>query len=306
MGLPVPPVFFYQDKNTNKLLVVDGHQRLRSIVDFFSGEFGDDNARGEKPSFTLIGLDEKSPFLDATYESLQKKHNEAAYNKLNNSVLRSFVIKQINPHDNTSIFQIFERLNTGGVILQGQEIRNCIYEGPFNDTLSGRDRKNSLNKYKPWRKIFGSAAEDKRQRDVELILRFLALFYNLDAYEKPMKKFLNDFMRDNRRATGERLEEFKTVFRKTCDAVVEYLGEKPFHIHAGLNAAVYDSVFTAFATNLDVLANKYVTKSSRSQLKMKFELLTKNKAYLKLVSAATTDEDVIPKRIRIAKRILFG
>jgi hypothetical protein len=279
---------------------------LRSIVDFFSGKFGDDNAKGDKPDFTLLGLDEKSPYLNATYESLQKKNNESAFNKLNNSVLRSIVVKLINPKDHTSVFQIFERLNTGGVILQGQEIRNCIYEGPFNDLLSARNKQNSLNKYKTWRKIYGSVSEDKRQRDVELILRFLALFYDLSSYEKPMKKFLNDFMHENRQASSERLAEFGSLFRRTCDTVIEHLGEKPFHIHAGLNAAVYDSVFTAFAANLDKLSKESATKRSRTRLRIKFNLLTKNRAYLKLVSAATTDEDVVPKRINMAKKILFG
>ena len=116
MGLPVPPVFFYQERETNKLLVVDGQQRLRSIVYFFSGLFGEpDSKEGEVP-FTLTGLADRSPYLDATYQTL-RDGNEAAFNKLNNSVLRSFVVKQIDPQDDTSIFQIFERLNTGGVIL---------------------------------------------------------------------------------------------------------------------------------------------------------------------------------------------
>jgi hypothetical protein len=299
MGLPVPPVFFYQERGTNKLLVVDGQQRLRSIVYFFAGSFGEaDSKEGEVP-FNLIGLDERSPYLDSTYQSLKTK-NEAAFNKLNNSVLRSFVVKQIDPQDDTSIFQIFERLNTGGVILQGQEIRNCIYDGPFNDSL------NELNKYGPWRKIFGSAAEDKRKRDVELILRFLALFYNRRHYEKPMKQFLNTFMKVNRRAAAATVGGYETLFRRTSDAVIAALGEKPFHIHTGLNAAVYDSTFTVFAGHLDTLDTKYDTAKTRSKLRERFEQLTTNPAYLKLVSTGTTDEDIIPKRIRKADKVLFG
>jgi hypothetical protein len=298
MGLPVPPVFFYQERGTNKLLVVDGQQRLRSIVYFFSGLFGEPES-GEGIPFTLIGLDEKSPYLDATYESL-RDGNEAAFNKLNNSVLRSFVVKQIDPQDDTSIFQIFERLNTGGVILQGQEIRNCIYEGPFNDSL------NELNKYAPWRKIFGSGAEDKRKRDVELILRFLALFYTRKTYEKPMKQFLNGFMKTNRKASPARVAEFETLFRRTSDAVIGALGEKPFHIHTGLNAAVYDSTFTVFANNLPAIDARYTRAKHRNQLRTRFERLTTDPAYLKLVSTGTTDEDIIPKRIRKAEKVLFG
>jgi len=292
MGLPVPPVFFYQERGTNKLLVVDGQQRLRSIAYFFSGLFGEPEY-GEQTPFALVGLDEKSPYLNVTYKTL-RDDNEAAFNKLNNSVLRSFVVKQIDPQDDTSIFQIFERLNTGGVILQGQEIRNCIYDGQFNDLL------NELNKYAPWRKIFGSMAEDKRKRDVELILRFLALFYTRDTYEKPMKQFLNTFMKKNRRAAAPRLEDFGKLFRKTCDAVIQALGERPFHIHTGLNAAVYDSTFIVFASNLEK------AKKHLRQLEERFVELTKNQGYLKLVSTGTTDEDIIPKRIKKAEQALFG
>jgi uncharacterized protein with ParB-like and HNH nuclease domain len=299
MGLPVPPVFFYQERGTNKLLVVDGQQRLRSIVYFFSGKFGEPNSKEGEVPFNLTGLAERSPYLDATYQKL-KDHNEEAFNKLNNSVLRSFVVKQIDPQDDTSIFQIFERLNTGGVILQGQEIRNCIYDGSFNDSL------NELNKYAPWRKIFGSIAEDKRKRDVELILRFLALFYTRKTYQKPMKQFLNTFMKVNRRSAPDKIQEFENLFKKTCDAVKEALGEKPFHIHTGLNAAVYDSIFTVFASNLATFAEDYSTDKARNKLRERFEELTKTPAYVKLTSTGTTDEDIIPKRIKKAEQALFG
>ncbi len=68
IGLPVPPVFFYQQRGTNKLLVVDGQQRLRSIVYFFSGKFGDEP---DDPVFNLIGLSPKSKFYEQTYYQLK-------------------------------------------------------------------------------------------------------------------------------------------------------------------------------------------------------------------------------------------
>ena len=207
--------------------------------------------------------------------------------------------KQIDPQDDTSIFQIFERLNTGGVILQGQEIRNCIYDGSFNESL------NRLNEYNPWRKLFGSDIADKRKRDVELILRFFALFYNRTHYEKPMKQFLNSFNRVNRRADQGTITKYELLFKRTCDAVMATLGEKPFNIHRGLNAAVYDSIFTAFAGNLTKFDIHYKTAAARAMLKKRFEQLTTTPAYLKLVSVGTTDEKVIPKRIRKAERSLF-
>jgi uncharacterized protein with ParB-like and HNH nuclease domain len=290
MGLPVPPIFLYLDRD-NKLLVVDGHQRLASIAYFYSGEFGERKTGVTPVPFELIGLDEKSPYLLATYEKL-KLENDAAYQKLNNSVMRSFVVKQIDPQDDTSIFQIFERLNTGGVFLRPQEIRNCIYEGPFNTAL------NALNKYDSWRKIFGSTFEDKRKRDAELILRFFALFHK-SPYKRPMKKFLNDFMEEHRRATPEELEILEDLFKQTTDAVLRALGPKPFNLTTGMNAAVYDATFVAFARNLNNV-------TAHHKLREKFEELKGNKTFLKLVSQHTTDEDNVPKRIRKANRALFG
>ena len=299
MGLPVPPVFFYLERGSNKLLVVDGQQRLRSIVYFFSGLFGEKDSKEGEVLFDLIGLDAKSPYLNVTFESLRDT-DEQAFNKLNNSVLRSFVVKQIDPDDDTSIFQLFERLNTGGVILQGQEIRNCIYDGSFNDCL------NRLNAYEPWRKLFGSTAEEKRKRDVELILRFLALFYQRSAYKKPMKQFMNTFIKTNRAASDPQVTEYETLFKRTCDAVMEVLGEKPFHIHTGLNAAVYDSTFIVFADNLAKLESEYKSEEDRKTLREKFNQLTAESGYVKLVSTGTTDEDIISKRLKKAGKVLFG
>lgn len=298
MGLPVPPVFFYQERGTNKLLVVDGQQRLRSLVYYFSGKFGEPNTP-EQTNFNLIGLDERSPYFNYSFEGLREQ-NEEAFNKLNNSVLRAFVVKQIDPADDTSIFQIFERLNTGGVILQGQEIRNCLYDGTFNTAL------NELNKYTAWRKILGRKDEDKRKRDVELVLRFLALFYNRRAYKKPMKQFLNVFMRSHKRAEQSEIDGFKRLFTRTADAVLEILGEKPFHIHTGLNAAVFDSIFTAFAENLNVIDAGYGSNKDKAELKARYKELTKDQSYLKLVTTGTTDQDIIPKRIKKAEKVLFG
>lgn len=299
MGLPVPPVFFYQDREDSKLLIVDGHQRLRSIMYFFSGSFGDKESGQEVVPFNLVGLNERSPFFNATFQTLEET-DQTAINRLKNSVLRAFVMKQLEPNDDTSIFQVFERLNTGGMILQGQEIRNCIYEGEFNNLLR------ELNKGDAWRQIMGKKTEDKRMRDVELILRFFALFYNLSHYEKPMKGFLNNFMRVHRKPSEAKKKEFEDLFTQTAEAVIKYLGPRPFHILRGLNAAVYDSVFTAFARRLNSVGNGKVSAAKINRVNSNFQSLLANRQYKQWVSSATTDKDVVPKRLKKAERILFG
>ncbi len=321
LGLPVPPVYLYKDKEDSGLLVVDGHQRLRTIVYFFSGWFGDreEIPEGKLEQFTLIGLHEKSQFHNATFESLKK--DTKAMNNLKTSVLRSFIMQQLEPDDDTSMFEIFSRLNTGGMDLRPQEIRNCVCEGEFNTLLK------ELNEYPSWRKIFGIKKADKRMRDIELILRFLALFYTDKKYKKPMKDFLNSFMKTHRRPPKaqdgdtkaeikridkkrqkylEQQEEFKKRFYAIADLVVQYLGEKPFHIIRGLNVAVFDSIFTAFARQFqDLTSIKKPSAQEISRVKNRLHRLFKNPDYLEWISSATTDDDVVPKRIAKAQTVLF-
>lgn len=321
LGLPVPPIFVYQDRDDGSLLIVDGQQRLLSIAYFFSGWFGPKPQPGEKDKRVpfKLAINEKSPFFGVDFDHL-KKSDLRSFNRLKDSVLRAFVMKQLNPNDDTSIIEIFERLNTGGMVAQGQEIRNCIFDGPFNDLLI------ELNKNKNWRKIVGSAIEDTRMRDVELILRFLALFYDIKEYKKPMKEFLNGFMKTNRRpppdnpeasdakqkaiATKQKefpikMTHYEELFKRTVDAVVLYLGPKPFHVRRGLNAAVFDSVFTAFARHIDNLRMDNPTPSEVNRIGAKFKMLTEDKDYFNFTSSATTDEEIVPKRLNKAYSFLF-
>ncbi len=294
LGLPVPPVFLYQDRKDNSLLVIDGHQRLRSIFYFFTGLFGESNSKKSK-TFRLEGLYKKSPYLGKTYEWLKKEDNKA-FNKLNNSVLRAFLMKQIDPADDTSIFQVFERLNSGGVALNSQEIRNCLYEGTLNHLLK------ELNDVPEWREIVGRKSVDTRMRDVELILRLLALLDGVSNYESPMKKFLNDFMEENKKLVEDQSRNFSNIFKDTSVAVLRNLGKRPFHVHRGLNLAVCDSVFIAFARHV----RSHRKDHNSGDLRKRYEKLLEDPAYIEKTSKATTNTEVVTTRIEIAEKFLFG
>ena len=235
-------------------------------------------------------MKEKSPFYNATYEFLSTS-NPSAFNKLNDSVLRAFIVKQIQPKDNTSIFHIFERLNTGGTQLQGQEIRNCIYHGKFNDLLL------RLNEDKNWRNIFGSKSINKRKRDEEIILRFFALYHNRRKYTKPMKDFLSDFMALNQNPNETRLSDFESIFLNAAKLVIDSLGVKPFNIIRGFNVASFDSVFTVIAEKLNTIDTK--------KLKDKYNNLKANKDFIKNITSATTDEKTVSERFRISEEFLL-
>lgn len=289
LGLPVPAIFLYSDPETNKFIVVDGQQRLMSVFYYFSGYFGEPDNNGKKTIFKLQGLNEKSPYNQLTYEELRIS-DESAFNRLNESVLRAFIVKQLKPQGRSSVYHIFERLNTGGTQLVGQEIRNCIYDGSFNKMLQ------SLNKTKEWRAIFGSKLEGKHLQDVELILRFFALYDDGFSYSKPMKDFLSEYMRKHKSDTDDKIFNYTNLFIETSEIVKRTLGDKPFHIRKGLNVAAFDCVFVAFAKNRRNIPPNIIEH---------YEKLKNDKNFQDLIISGTTDELVVRDRLILTEKILF-
>src|SRR5436853_1829385 len=201
LGIPVPGVFLYKERKTNKLLVIDGQQRILSMIKFFEGRFDEKVFRLRNVHPTWEGK---------TFEEL----SEADRYQLQDAVLRATVVQQLDPKDDSSIYHIFERLNTGGLKLNAMEIRKCVYYSPFFVLLE------QLNETPAWRAILGQVKADKRLKDVELILRILAMRENWENYEKPMKAFLNHFMQCKKALTEpeliQQLEETRNLFVTTC------------------------------------------------------------------------------------------
>ena len=161
IGLPVPQVFFYVDEE-NKNQVIDGQQRIMSVVYYLEGYFGSESLHGKKQVFRLQGLDDKSIFAKKRFEDLE----ESQQRKLKSAVLRAINIRQLNPRgEATSAYHIFERLNTGGTPLKPQEIRNCVFRGEFVRVLR------TLNEDRNWRKIVGKKTYDRHQKDVEDVMK---------------------------------------------------------------------------------------------------------------------------------------
>ena len=287
MGLPVPPVFFYIDEH-NKNLVIDGQQRILSIIFFFEGYFGPETVQGKRQVFRLTGLSEKSPYHNARFVDLK----DVDQRKLRGSVLRAVNIKQLAPRsDNSSVYHIFERLNTGGTALKPQEIRNCVYRGPIVSALR------TLNRDKHWRKLLGKEAHDRYQRDVELVLRLFSLFEEWEVYEKPMKEFLNRSMGANTQFRSPKAKRFESEFPKACETIVATLGGKPFHVRGPLNSSVLD------ATMIAVLEHKGPMPAN---LKDRFRALNADESFQERIRVSTTDTFTVRARIADAKKFLFA
>lgn len=277
IGLPVPPLFFYIDPN-NKNLVVDGQQRLMSIIYFLEEFFGPENDKGKRQTFRLTGLSPKSKYYNRKFSELDSTDQR----KLNGSVLRAINIRQLSPkEENTSIYHIFERLNTGGTPLTAQEIRNVVFRGDFFSKLK------ELNKDKNWRIIIGKKTLDKHQKDIELILRAFGLCTYFKDYEKPMKEFLNKVSDRNKNRSSGYLTRFIENFPVATKLIAEKIGEKAFHVRGPLNTSVFDSIFCTIINNIDKIPD---------DIKQRFLNLIVDKNFVELTSLATTDTKIVKER----------
>ena len=285
MGLPVPQLFFYVD-DSNKYLVVDGQQRLITIVSFLEGFFGSET-HGKRQVFRLTGLDDRSPYAKKRFKDL----DEAAQRKLRNAVLRAINIRQLNPkEEHTSIFHIFERLNTGGTPLKPQEIRNCVFRGGFQSVLK------DLNTDPNWRAILGKKTLDRHQKDVELLLRVFALFRAADAYEKPMKEFLNKAMQKDKAGDSPKIKAFRKRFPEAVRFIVEKLGPNPFHIRGPLNSSALDSVVCIVLENIDNLPSNFAAR---------WKKLVANDEFENVTFYGTSDVAILQERFRLAHEHLI-
>ena len=226
LGLPVPQVFLYRDRSDPRLTVIDGQQRLGTIARFYDGDL------------RLSGVG--SRWNGRKYDDL----SEYDRSLLDDATLRAIVIRQIQPNDNSSVYQIFRRLNTGGTQLNDMEIRRAmsISRGGAIEFL---DR---LNKNPDWRTIIGTQRPALRFRDVELVLRVLALSEKWRNYGESeyggqsMKSFMDKFMEVLDKADSQTLEQWEERFSRSCSKIVSQLGEKPFHLRGRLNLGALDSV----------------------------------------------------------------
>jgi uncharacterized protein with ParB-like and HNH nuclease domain len=297
LGLPVPSIFLAKPKiDKEELLIVDGYQRIMTVHDFIEGIFQKD-----KKNFTLTNSDKiNKRWRGKSFKQLTKDEQK----KINYTTIHSIIFVQITPKNDTSFYQIFERINTSGRTLQPQEIRNCIYRGKFNKLLI------ELNQYPKWRELFGTEVVDSRMRDLEFILRFLAI--SSEAWSEDddglisLKKFLNEYMGSEEAETDKFIEKERTRFINTIDFVYENIGLNAFYNISPktneytnkFNPTIFDSIMSA--TEI-ALADDLVI----DDLEERKENLIQDEEYQELIRFRTTNKDRIAKRISKALEYLY-
>ena len=284
LGLPVPGIFLARESDSKKLLVIDGQQRLKTLMFFFEGVFNPDPDATTKRVFRLQNVQQQ--FEGRTYETLDEDDRIA----LNDSIIHATIVKQDSPDgEQNSVYHIFERLNTSGRKLSRQQIRVAIYHGDFIDLI------HELNDNESWRAIFGR--KSRTLKDEEMILRFLALFFDRKNYKRPMERFLNDFTSKVKAGKGgdPSIEQCRALFEKTILVAHSAFDDRAFRIEKALNVAVFDSVMVGIAESL-----RNAPELPPEKFKEACDRLFGDRRYLELVSRATADEKNVEERISLS------
>lgn len=287
LNIPVPPVYFSERKDA-VLDIIDGHQRIKSIVRYFNNEFG------------LTGLRVLNEYSRKRFHQLPEREQRF----LKTRSLRTIVLSH-DSHPNMK-FEVFERLNTGGIALNAQELRNSLYRGTFNKHLK------KLVKFEDFRNCIGSKNPRRRFVDEELILRWFALVDDLSEYRAPLKRFLNEYMDSHKNASRAWLSPRTTKFAYTMLLINQVLGTiafrlvdregLPLHDHEGkpfprsVNRALFDAQAVAFTwviTPPEEINKKSVIRSMAK--------IYEQKDFLGSVQRATGNKSNI--NLRISKMI---
>ena len=279
---PIPVIFLSQNSDET-LAVIDGNQRLNSIKLFLEDDF---QLKG------LTAYPEIEGFYFSELDPRFQRHI------LNRTIRCIVILKDTHPQIK---FDVFERLNTGSVKLNPQELRHGIYNGSFMDLIE------KLSKNKEWQNLSGTK-QDRRMKGDELILRFFALIDNWRNYSKPLVSFLNIYAESNRIITDDKKDELTNNFTQTFDFCFQVFGNYTFRTFNNefkqlkFNAALFDAQMVAmFELAPDV---RKLATINKERILHKLKDLLFDEYFSKYISAGTTDKKSVQERIRMFKDFL--
>lgn len=300
LDIPLPVIYLSEEKD-GKEHVIDGQQRLTAFFSFLDGKFPDNR------DFKLSGLKVLKNLNGKKYKKL-----EDLQDKILSCKIRTITFKK---DSNSELkFDIFERLNTGAVSLNDQELRNCVYRGTYNQLLR------ELSQDKNFMYLLGLKSPEKRMRDIELVLRFAAFYHaTYLKYKPPIRNFLNSDMQKYQFIKEKDRDDLKKAFKNAVSIIRSLLDTHAFkRFYRGkeedcngywepkkFNASLYDIMMCSFATeeknkvfrNLDIIRESLI------------KLMTNDQEFIDSIELSTSSIQAVKKRFdkwRLALQNIIG
>ena len=284
LNFPLPS-FYVNQTREGKYIIVDGLQRTSTLHEFVNDKF---ELKGLEalPKLNGYNFSELTTLAGDYQTRIEDK-------KLSFYVIKPSVSIQV-------VYDIFNRINTGGTILNRQEVRNCIFIGKASQLLK------ELSEQDYFKKAIDNGISPKRMKDREAVLRYLAfkmIDYKID-YHADMSDFVEEAMRKINLMAESEIEKLKADFKRVMTLSFEFFCQINFRLPSNqtrgkINIAVLESVCYFFSVKSDSFLNK-----NKGTIQSNFDKLLKNQDYLEAVRFSTGNRNYVIKRFKLAQEIL--
>jgi len=280
LNFPLPPFYLNQDKE-GKLIIIDGLQRTTTLIEFLDNKFA---------------LSDLEALPDYNGKFFLKLPTEIQ-TKIEDKKLLLYILKPTTP--TVVIYDMFNRINTGGTQLNRQEVRNCIFKGESTRLLK------KLAEEDVFKKAIDFGISDNRMKAREAILRYLAFkIKDYRTYNGDMSEFIEDAMTQINQMDKKKIDNLEADFKRVMQTTFNLFGINNFRIPSDktrglINIAILESV-SLFFSNVD---DKFIAKH-KSSIKRNFNLLIKDPRYIDAVRFSTGTKHRVSKRFELATKIL--
>lgn len=295
VGLPIPQIVLAESKqDRGKFIVLDGKQRLLSILQFWG--LGD----GENNAYALSGLTLRADLKRKTFKDLSTDPDrESDYNALCNQAIRTVVIR--NWKDTNFLHTVFLRLNTGSVNLSPQELRQALLPGRFSDYIDEAAAESTA-----LQRLLGIDGPDPRMRDIEVLARFLAFRFFAETYPGRMKQFLDhafETFNDDWAHYKVKIEAAQVDFEEGVEDLLKVFGDdvarKPDSPQ--FNRAIFDALIY-FHSQPRI---RRALRSKRARVQKAYQaLFLPDSGFLKAIESDTAGAPNTAARLRIWGNLL--
>jgi uncharacterized protein with ParB-like and HNH nuclease domain len=284
LNFPLPP-FYVNQTREGKYIMVDGLQRTSTLHEFVNNEF------------KLTGLEALPKLNGYNFSELIEQPGDYQ-TRIEDKKLLLYFIRPSVPIK--VVYDIFNRINTSGTMLNRQEVRNCIFIGKATQLLK------ELSEQDSFKKAIDDGISPKRMKDREAVLRYLAfqiLEYKTD-YHGDMSDFVEEAMRTINLMADEEIAELKSDFERVMTLTFDFFGKRNFRLPTGqtrgrINLAVFESVSYFFSIKTDAFLQKH-----QKAIQCHFDKLLKDTAYLEAVRVSTANTAKVTTRFKRVQEIL--
>lgn len=285
--LQIPlPAFYFDATHDSRWVVIDGLQRLSTFQNYMVDQ-----------SFTLCGLEYLTELNGLRFEELPRQY----YRRVKEAQITVYTVEKGTPE--AVVYNIFKRINTGGVTLEPEEIRHALYQGKATVLIE------KLAESESFRRATQYAIPTKRMRDYEYITRYLAFTQQkYEEYKDNIEIFLNNGLKLVNRYSDEEIARIEQTFYAVMNTCHRIFGKYAFRrINAnGRRGPINKAIFELWAVCLSPLDQRQldVLVQKREAVFQAFSQLLSDSGFSLAIKAG--DQYSMASRIQKTQAMLEG